>query len=117
MTHDQAKSIKHLCKDDILFAISRQPYADILQQIDPRLYEYIADCCDPMTDHANLYELLGIRKFLRMLTTYHLDIQKVQKVYKAYEFLKFSGLKGMQQYKLTPLQTFQLAVLLSMEKI
>lgn len=109
MTHDQAKSIKHLCKDDILFAISRQPYADILQQIDQRLYDYIADCCDTMTDHANLYELLGIRKFLRMLTTYHLDIQKVKKVYKAYEFLKFSGLKGMQQYKITPLQTYQLA--------
>ena len=69
MTHDQAKSIKHQCKDDILLAISRQPYADLLQQIDQRLYEYIADCCDPMTDHANLYELLGIRKFLRMLTT------------------------------------------------
>ena len=109
MTHDEAKKIKQQCKTDILLAISRPLYADKLQQIDPRLYEYVADCCDTMTDHANLYELLGIRKFLRMLTTYPLDIDKVQSVYKAYEYLKFSGIKGKQQYKLTPMQTYQLA--------
>lgn len=109
MTHDEAKQIKQQCKTDILLAISRPLYADRLQQIDARLYEYVADCCDTMTDHANLYELLGIRKFLRMLFTYPLDIDKVQSVYKAYEFLKFSGIKGKQQYKLTPMQTYQLA--------
>ena len=109
MTHDEAKKIKQQCKTDILLAISRPLYADRLQQIDQRLYEYVADCCDTMTDHANLYELLGIRKFLRMLFTYHLDIEKVQSVYKAYEYLKFSGIKGKQQYKLTPMQTYLLA--------
>ena len=45
MTHDEAKRIKQQCKTDILLAISRPLYADRLQQIDQRLYEYVADCC------------------------------------------------------------------------
>lgn len=109
MTNEEAKQVKDQCKLSIYYAIGTQEYADMLSQIDPRLYDYIADATDMNTDHANLYELLGIRKFLRMLTTYPLAIDKVQKVYKAYEFLRFSGLKGKQQYQLTPMQTFQLA--------
>src|SRR5574344_1254160 len=109
MTHDEAKRIKQQCKTDILLAISRPLYADKLQQIDQRLYEYVADCCDTMTDDANLDELLGIRKFQSMISTCPLDIDKVQSVYKAYEYLKFSGIKGKQKYKLTPMQTYQLA--------
>lgn len=107
MTHEEAKSIKSQCLQDILEALPR--YSAQLDRIDLRLMNYIADAADPKHDHANLYELLGIRKFLRMLSTYDLDIAKVQKVYRAYEHLKFSGIQGKQQYKLTPMQTYQLA--------
>lgn len=109
MTNEEAKSIKEQCKKEIYLALACHPYFDKVTDIDHRLYEYMRDASNPETDHANLYELLGIRKFLRMLVTYPFNTDKVQKVYKAYEHLKFSGLKGKQQYQLTPLQTFQLA--------
>lgn len=109
MSNEEAIEIKSQCKRDIVGALAEHSYSDVLKSIDIRLYDYMSDASDLDSDNANLYELLGIRKFLRMLTTYPLDIQKVQKVYKAYEFLKFSGLNGKQQYKLTPMQTYQLA--------
>ena len=109
MTNDEAKQIKAQCLKDISAAMARKEYTHKLVDIDNRLWAYIMDCIDLSEDHANLYELLGIRKFLRMICTYDLDIAKVQKVYKAYEHLKFSGIQGKQQYKLTPMQTYQLA--------
>ena len=109
MTNDEAKQIKQRCKTDIIEAMWLDAYYQPVRKIDPRLVEYILDAAKMDADHANLYELLGIRKFLRMICTYDLDIAKVQKVYKAYEHLKFSGIQGKQQYKLTPMQTYQLA--------
>ena len=109
MENEQAKQIKEQCIADISAAMARKEFTHKLVDIDNRLWAYIMDCIDISEDHANLYELLGIRKFLRMLCTYPLNIDKVQKIYKAYEFLKFSGLQGKQQYRLTPLQTYQLA--------
>jgi phage terminase large subunit-like protein len=107
MTHQEAKTIKQAVKEELIAAFTE--YEPRLTQIDPRLKEYVLDCIDPMADHANLYELLGIRKFIRMLYTYPFHTEKVQRIYRAYEHLKFSGINGKQQYKLTPLQTFQLA--------
>jgi phage terminase large subunit-like protein len=109
MNNEEAKEIKQQCKEDILQALKNKLYLDKLTNIDSRLVDYIQDSADKNTDHANLYELLGIRKFLRMLCTYPFNFEKVHMVYKAYEHLRFSGLNGKQQYKLTPMQTFQLA--------
>ena len=109
MTNEEAKQIKQRCKTDIICAMATDAYYVKVRTIDVRLADYIMDAAQLSADHANLYELLGIRKFLRMLCTYTLDIDKVQRVYRAYEFLKFSGIHGKQQYKLTPMQTFQLA--------
>lgn len=109
LENEEAKNIKEQCKRDINEAMVNDLYVFKVRTIDRRLEEYINDAAELTSDHANLYELLGIRKFLRMLCTYPLDIQKVQKVYKAYEFLRFSGLEGKQRYKLTPMQTYQLA--------
>ena len=109
MTNDEAKQIKERCKWDIVEAMAKVEYLEPISRIDVRLVDYILDAANTEEDHANLYELLGIRKFLRMICTYDLDIAKVQKVYKAYEHLKFSGIQGKQQYKLTPMQTYQLA--------
>lgn len=107
MTHSEARQYKQQCLNDILQALPI--YREQLLRIDQRLLDYIIDCTDPTTDHANLYELLGIRKFLRMLGTYDFDVTKVRKIYTAYENLKFSGIQGKQSYRLTPMQTFQLA--------
>lgn len=109
MTNEEARNIKEQCQKDLREAMTKKAYTDSIRAIDIRLEEYICDCIDTKTDHANLYELLGIRKFMRMLCTYPANNEKVKMVYRAYEHLRFSGLKGKQQYKLTPMQTFQLA--------
>lgn len=109
MTHEEAKKIKEQCLEDIRVAMQKHVYFERVGKIDSRLSNYIYDCIDVNTDHANLYELLGIRKFLRMLTTYSFNYEKVHMVYAAYEHLKFSGMQGKTTYRLTPLQCYQLA--------
>jgi len=107
MTNEQAKNIKKQCIDDIMVALPT--VSARLDHIDLRLMDYIADAANPHHDNANLYELLGIRKFLRMIDTYPFNVEKVQRIYRAFEHLKFSGLNGKQQYPLTPIQTYLLA--------
>lgn len=108
MTNEEAKLIKYRCLENIRIALTYVDYARI-DKIDVRMVEYINDCIRTDIDTANLYELLGIRKFLRMFCTYELDIDKVKRIYSAYEHLKFSGINGKQFYRLTPLQVFELA--------
>lgn len=109
MTDQEAKTIKAQCKEDINAAMMQTRYYAKVAEIDPRLSEYIYQCADPNTDYSNLYELLGIRKFLRMLCTYPFALDKVHKIYRAYEHLLFSGMQGRTTYRLTPMQCFQLA--------
>lgn len=109
MTDQEAKTIKAQCKADINAAMMQTRYYSKVAEIDPRLSEYIYQCADPNTDYSNLYELLGIRKFLRMLCTYPFALDKVHKIYRAYEHLLFSGMQGRTTYRLTPMQCFQLA--------
>lgn len=109
MTDQEAKQMRAACIADIQAAMSREVYATKVESIDPRLGEYIHDCANPDTNYSNLYELLGIRKFLRMLCTYPFALDKVHKIYRAYEHLLFSGMQGRTHYRLTPMQTFQLA--------
>lgn len=109
MTDQEAKQMRAACIADIQAAMSREVYATKVESIDPRLGEYIHDCANPDTNYSNLYELLGIRKFLRMLCTYPFATDKVHKIYRAYEHLLFSGMQGRTHYRLTPMQTFQLA--------
>ena len=94
---------------DLRAALSLSVYCDRLRAIEPRLLDYFTDCTRTDIDAVNLYEALALRKFLRMLYTYETDIATVQRVFRAYEFLKFPGLDGYRRYKLTPLQTFELA--------
>ena len=109
MTNDEARTLKARCLNDIRQAMAMADYRAEVAAIDPRLSEYIMDCVREDIDAVNLYEALAVRKFLRMLCTYPFDYEKVGTIYDVYEYLKFSGLDGKRQYRLTPLQTFQLA--------
>lgn len=82
-----------------------------LDTIDKRLLKYVSGVvCNP--EGHNLYELLAVKKFLRLMRTYTFRASKVRKFVKLYESLKFSGMDGRRCYKLTPIQYFQFASML-----
>ena len=106
---------KAQCLSDILEALPR--YADRLNECDPRLMEYIDDAISNNASHSNFYELLGIRKELRLMDSYSLDIPRVQRTLRAIEGkwengrhvkggLKFSTPRGAMHVRLMPFQTW-----------
>ena len=86
-----------------------------LDKIDARLNVYIKNVLDNMDGH-NLYELLSLIRFSRLLNTYLFKISEVKKFIVFYEDLQFSGLNGRTRYKLTPIQVFQFANILGFYK-
>lgn len=76
--------------------------------VDSRLKAYVYDVAHNPTEH-NLWEQLAVERFLGMLDRYGIDRRKVRMFYRFYEALKFPGVRGMQSYKLTPVQCFQFA--------
>ena len=82
-----------------------------LDQTDIRLKDYVKSAISHPDDH-NLYELLSILRFFRLLDAYIFKPTEVKKFIVFYENLKFSGLKGRVKYRLTPIQVFQLANIL-----
>ena len=96
-------------KADELQGIDLETYQ--LDSIDARLFKYISEIQLNPDDH-NLYELLAVLKFLRLMREYVFRPSKVKKFVKLYESLKFSGMDGRRCYKLTPIQYFQFASIL-----
>ena len=82
-----------------------------LDQTDIRLKDYVKSAISHPDDH-NLYELLSILRFFRLLDAYIFKPTEVKNFIVFYENLKFSGLKGRVKYRLTPIQVFQFANIL-----
>ena len=82
-----------------------------LQGIDPRLYSYVCEVRNNPEAH-NLYEVLAVIKFFRLMDEYVFLPSKVKKFAAFYESLKFSGMDGRRSYRLTPIQYFQFANIL-----
>ena len=62
---DELKQTKAQCLADIREALPL--YANRLNGCDERLMPYIEDAISNNASHANLYELLGIRKEMRLM--------------------------------------------------
>lgn len=77
-------------------------------ETDARLGEYVLMVIDHPDAH-NLYELLGVRRFLSMLDRYEWRPKRVRTFFRFYEMIKFSGTTGRRRYRLTPIQAFQFA--------
>lgn len=60
-------------------------YRPRLDAIDPRLTAYVADAISNDGEHANLYELLGIRKVFRLMDSYDIDTERVKRTLRAIE--------------------------------
>ena len=82
-----------------------------LDTIDSRLLKYVSGVIGDPEAH-NLFELLAVKKFLRLMRSYVFRTSKVVKFVRLYESLKFSGMDGRKSYKLTPIQYFQFASML-----
>lgn len=106
---------KAQCLSDIREALPR--YADRLNECDTRLMQYIEDAISNNASHSNYYELLGIRKELRLMDSYEMDIPRVQRTLRAIEGrwengrhvkggLKFSTPRGAMHVRLMPFQTW-----------
>lgn len=106
---------KAQCLSDIREALPR--YAERLNECDERLMQYIEDAISNNASHANFYELLGIRKELRLMDSYDMDIPRVQRTLRAIEGkwengrhvkggLKFSTPRGAMHVRLMPFQTW-----------
>lgn len=107
LTDSQLIQIKEAALMELPSLVS--PFRDTLNVTDTRLTEYIDSiCCDGGATH-NIFEVLGVVKFCRLLGQYTWRQKEVQRFIRLYESLKFNGLKGRQCYKLTPIQVFQFA--------
>ena len=86
-----------------------------LDSIDRRLLSYVEEVRMHSERH-NLYEILAVLKFFRLMDMYVFRPSKVKKFVKLYESLKFSGMDGRRCYKLTQIQYFQFASILGFYK-
>lgn len=88
-----------------------------LDQIDERLYSYIEDAINNDGSHANIYELLGIRKVFRLMYSYDMNQKRVQMYIRAIEGqwrdgkhvkggLKFDTSRGNLHVRLMPYQVW-----------
>lgn len=82
-----------------------------LNDTDSRLTKYVKEVISNPGGH-NLYELLALIRFFRLLDTYIFKPKEVKRFVVFYESLKFSGTSGRTSYKLTPIQVFQFANIL-----
>jgi phage terminase large subunit-like protein len=80
----------------------------MLDDTDPRIWEYIAKVVAHPTEH-NLYEILGVIRFVKLTERYKWNRKRVRRFFKFYEILRFNGTNGRTRYKLTPVQCFQFA--------
>lgn len=79
-----------------------------LSEVDGRLESYVREVAGNPDKH-NLYEQLAVAKFLEKVDKYGINVTEVLQFFDFYECLFFPGKMGPQQYKLTPVQTFQFA--------
>ena len=108
MTEEEKDKLRK-AKAEVTAELSRVPIADYrFGDVDARLERYIIDVAQRPEAH-NLYEQLAVMRFIRLSDKYGINATEVQRFFMLYEHLHFPGKKGMQTYKLTPVQTFQFA--------
>ena len=114
---EELKKAKQRCVDELVEALPR--YRERLDEIDHRLVEYIEDALSNNASHANIYELMGIRKEFRLMDSYKMDVARVHRTLRAIEGvwqggrhqkggLKFSTPRGSQHVRLMPFQVWML---------
>lgn len=110
---EDLQKAKAQCLDDL--STNLHNYVNRLNNIDIRLLAYVKDAISNNGSHANLYELLGIRKVFRLMDSYLIAPKRVQTTIRAIEGkweggkhikggLKFDTPRGNQHVRLMPYQ-------------
>ena len=108
MTEEEKKRLI-IAKHDVseqLAGIHIEDYR--LSYVDDRLNVYTREVAKHPERH-NLWEQLAVLRFFRMCDRYGINATEVHMFFKFYESLYFPGTKGLQRYRLTPVQAFQYA--------
>ncbi len=115
----ESQERKERCLRDLREAMPR--YLERLSQIDQRIHDYALDLVRTDIDIHNIDELLGFRKFLRLLDTYPFDYEYVKDILYDAEGewrctdgvwrhvrggQKIDGIFGTRVYRQTPMQVF-----------
>lgn len=79
-----------------------------LEEVDSRLITYTSEVAVHPDAH-NVFEQLAVMRFFRMAARYGINATEVKRFFTLYENLHFPGKKGLQKYRLTPVQAFQFA--------
>ncbi len=113
MTNEEKEKLRQLKADTAArLQAGRDTYAvryrHALAETDPRIGEYVLAVTDRPELH-NLYEVLGVSRFLQLLDRYGWNPKRVRRFFRFYEALRFSGIRGRTRYRLTPVQAFQFA--------
>lgn len=101
--------------DAVKAGLALRKKIDKLRDTDERLPQYVRGVYANPEGH-NLWEVLAVTRFLRLLGDYTWRADKVRHFITYYEGVKFSGVKGRRRYKLTPVQVFQFASILGFER-
>ncbi len=112
---EQLKKTKQRCIDELTEALPL--FRERLDGIDTRLAAYIDDALSGNASHSNIFELLGIRKVMRLMVSYKMDGDRVKRTLRAIEGvwkggrhlkggLKFSTPRGPQHVRLMPYQVW-----------
>ena len=112
---EDLQKAKAQCLDDL--STNLHNYVNRLNNIDIRLLAYVKDAISNDGSHANLYELLGIRKVFRLMDSYLMAPKRVQTTIRAIEGqweggkhikggLKFDTPRGNQHVRLMPYQVW-----------
>lgn len=110
---EDLQKAKAQCLEDL--STNLHNYVNRLNDIDIRLLAYVEDAISNNGSHANLYELLGIRKVFRLMDSYLMAPKRVQTTIRAIEGqweggkhikggLKFDTPRGNQHVRLMPYQ-------------
>ena len=80
---NELQQAKAVCLKDITEALPN--YVNRLTAFDERLVAYAEDALSNNASHAGIYELLGIRKTLRLMDSYDMDVPRVHRTLRAIE--------------------------------
>lgn len=106
MTEEEKDRLRQ-AKEDVTALLRNTPIASYqLTEVDSRLDTYVREVAANPDKH-NVFEQLAVARFFRLADKYGINVSEVQRFYDLYESLYFPGVKGMQRYKLTPVQCFQ----------
>lgn len=107
MYTEEDKERRRQLKREVVEELDREDLARYrLGDIDERLQSYVGKVVMEPGKH-NLFELLAVKKTLRMMRRYGVNVTAVRQFFTFYEALYFPGQEGLRQFRLTPVQCYQ----------